>query len=34
MSAGEIMLEGDYENLSDKITGGRIYHKGKLIYPR
>lgn len=31
MEGGEIHLEGDYEDISDKIKGGKIYHKGKLI---
>jgi len=31
MTRGEIYLNGDYESLSDKIIGGDIYHKGKLI---
>jgi hypothetical protein len=31
LSGGEIHIEGDYWGISDEITGGRIYHKGKLI---
>jgi hypothetical protein len=31
---GEIRLEGDYGGLSEDIRGGRIYHKGKLIFPK
>jgi len=31
MKGGEIHLNGDYESLSNKIEGGKIYHKGELI---
>jgi len=31
MKGGEIHLNGDYEILSKYISGGNIYHKGKLI---
>ena len=31
MEGGEIHLNGNYKRLSDKIYGGNIYHKGKLI---
>jgi hypothetical protein len=34
MEDGEIRLEGDYGKLADYIKGGRIYHKGKLIFPK
>jgi len=31
MEGGKIHLNGDYESLSGYISGGNIYHKGKLI---
>jgi len=31
MEGGEIYLNGDYESLSNSVSGGNIYHKGKLI---
>ena len=31
MEDGEIHLNGDYESLGGYISGGNIYHKGKLI---
>jgi formylmethanofuran dehydrogenase subunit C len=31
MKGGVIRIEGDYEGISDEITGGKIYHKGKLL---
>jgi len=31
MKGGEIHLNGDYEGLSNSISGGNIYHKDKLI---
>jgi len=31
MEGGKIHLNGDYESLDDYISGGNIYHKGKLI---
>jgi hypothetical protein len=31
MEGGGIYLEGGYVSISDKIFGGKIYHKGKLI---
>jgi len=31
MKNGKIHVEGDIEGLSDYISGGNIYHKGKLI---
>jgi glutamate synthase domain-containing protein 3 len=36
MNGGEIRLEGEYESLSYYcwIYGGRIYHKGELIFPK
>lgn len=33
MSGGAIRLEGGYKSLSEKITGGEIYHQGTKIYP-
>jgi hypothetical protein len=40
MQGGEIRIEGDYESLAltvsqaHEIKGGKIYHKGKLVFPR
>jgi hypothetical protein len=34
MLGGEIHIEGECESLPDRIAGGKIYHKGKLIYPK
>jgi formylmethanofuran dehydrogenase subunit C len=34
MRGGEIRIEGELESLGADMTGGRIYHKGKLVYPR
>jgi len=31
MEGGKIHLNGDYERLSNSISGGNIYHKGELI---
>jgi hypothetical protein len=33
MESGEIKLEGDYVIMAFCIKGGRIYHKGELIWP-
>jgi formylmethanofuran dehydrogenase subunit C len=33
MKGGEISLEGDYRDLSGNTEGGKIYHKGNLIFP-
>ena len=33
MSAGVIRLNGGHKSLSEKITGGEIYHKGARIRP-
>ena len=33
MRGGEIHLNGKYLSLCGDIRGGKIYHKGKLIYP-
>jgi hypothetical protein len=33
MAGGEIHINGDYDWISSDIKGGRIYHKGKLIFP-
>jgi hypothetical protein len=32
MRGGSIYLEADYAGISDQIFGGRIYHRGKLIF--
>lgn len=34
MKGGEIHLLGDYESISNDIEGGKIYHKGKLIWSK
>jgi hypothetical protein len=34
MKGGEIHIHGTLEGLGDDIESGKIYHKGKLIYPR
>jgi hypothetical protein len=34
MAGGEIHLEGDYKGLSYVDNSGRIYHRGKLIFPK
>jgi hypothetical protein len=34
MKNGEIRLEGDYESLSSNIEGGKIFHKGRLIFSK
>ena len=34
MAGGTIRIDGDYVSLDKNIKGGKIYHKGKLIYPR
>jgi formylmethanofuran dehydrogenase subunit C len=34
MSGGEIRIEGDYESLGGGIKGGKINHKGKLVFPK
>jgi len=34
MKDGEIHLQGDYVTLAGDIKGGKIYHKGKLIFGR
>jgi formylmethanofuran dehydrogenase subunit C len=33
MFSGEIHIEGDFTSLGERIYGGRIYHKGKRIFP-
>ena len=34
MIRGFIFIEGELETISDNITGGKIYHKGKLVFPK
>ncbi|MBS3068472.1 hypothetical protein J4450_07225 [Candidatus Micrarchaeota archaeon] len=34
MRDGEIHLNGSYRSLCGDIRGGRIFHKGELIYPK
>jgi formylmethanofuran dehydrogenase subunit C len=34
MIRGEIRIEGDIVSLGERIQGGEIYHKGKLIFPK
>jgi hypothetical protein len=31
MTGGEIHLEGDFESISDEISGGKIFYKGELL---
>ena len=31
---GEIHLNGSYDSISTNIQGGKIYHKGKRIFPK
>jgi len=33
MEGGEIHLNGDYHSLGVNKMGGKVFHKGKLIYP-
>ncbi len=33
MRGGEIYLNGDYASIADNMYGGKIFHKGKLIFP-
>jgi formylmethanofuran dehydrogenase subunit C len=34
MKCGEIHLEGGYKGISEEVCGGRIYHRGKLIFDK
>jgi hypothetical protein len=34
MTGGQILVEGDCGSLADNIRGGKIFHKGKLIFPK
>ncbi len=34
MRGGELHIEGDIESLSEKIHGGKIFHKGELIFSK
>ncbi len=34
MAGGEIYLEGDFDGIGDRIRGDKIFHKGKLIWPK
>jgi hypothetical protein len=34
MISGEIRIEGDCKSFDDNVKRGKIYHKGKLIFPR
>jgi formylmethanofuran dehydrogenase subunit C len=34
MTGGTIRIEGELESLEKDIRDGKIYHKGKLIFPK
>jgi hypothetical protein len=34
MKGGKIHIEGHYEGLANNIFSGKIFHKGKLVFPK